>query len=109
MIATSGKPIEYKSGELSGSVFHDNPDAGATFPDEREGNRGGWIYVSNSEVDNGGGGVGAITFDKTGKVIDYQVLLKGTSMNCGGGRTPWNTWVRSLSCPSKKKVHYFSL
>jgi hypothetical protein len=39
------------------------------------------------------GGVGAITFDKHGQVIEYKVLLKSSSMNCGGGRTPWDTWV----------------
>jgi hypothetical protein len=39
-------------------VWHQWPDGGATFarPDS------GWIYVSNSEVDNGAGGVGAIRF-----------------------------------------------
>jgi hypothetical protein len=74
--------------------FHDQPDAGATFWDEdTEGNPGGWVYVSNSEVPNGRGGVGQLKFDKDGNLIHYTMLLNGTSMNCGGGRTPWNTWV----------------
>lgn len=50
-----------------------------------------WIYVSNSEVENGG--VGAITFDINGEVINYDMLLRGTHLNCGGGKTYWNTWV----------------
>ncbi len=38
-------------------TWHDAPDGGACVPDED----GGWIYVSNSEVRDGGG-VGAIRF-----------------------------------------------
>ena len=95
IIAFSNERVNYYGNGHSKDRFHGLPDAGATFPDEREGNSGGWIYVSNSEIENKKGGVGAITFDKSGNVIDYQVLLKGTSMNCGGGRTPWKTWVRT--------------
>ena len=40
-----------------------------------------------------GGGVGRIKFDRYGKVTDYQRILSGTTMNCGGGRTPWDTWI----------------
>jgi len=52
-----------------------------------------WIYVSNSEISNGDGGVGAITFDSQGNVINYDMLLEGTSRNCGGGKTYWGTWI----------------
>lgn len=93
LIAKAGKRVTYIDGSESIEVFHENPDAGATFPDVREGNEGGWIYVSNSEVSGGNGGVGALTFDKNGNIIEFKVLLKSTSMNCGGGRTPWDTWV----------------
>lgn len=98
-IATSDQPVElfnsdgnyiYRSSEL----FHIRPDGAATFPDTREWNLGGWIYVSNSEsLEMNEGGVGTITFDKDGRVIDYQKVLDNTTMNCSGGRTPWNTWV----------------
>jgi secreted PhoX family phosphatase len=56
-------------------------------------NPDGWVYVSNSETTDGKGGVGRIKFDMHGNVLDYKMLLTGTSYNCGGGKTPWNTWV----------------
>jgi hypothetical protein len=93
VIAWPASKVVYDLGGESKLKFHDQPDAGATFPDEREGNEGGWIYVSNSEVPNRKGGVGAFTFDKDANVLDYQIVLEKTNMNCGGGRTPWNTWV----------------
>ncbi|KAL3905022.1 MAG: hypothetical protein SGILL_009843, partial [Bacillariaceae sp.] len=75
--------------------FHERPDFGATYWDKDvDNNPGGWVYVSNSEVNRtGGGGVGRLQFDRYGNVIDYTMLLTGTMMNCGGGKTPWDTWV----------------
>jgi hypothetical protein len=102
LIATSGQPVEYHNGTLSERSFHFRPDGGATFLDTRDWNVGGWVYVSNSEIEaQGEGGVGAITFDKDGNVIDYRMVLENTTMNCAGGRTPWNTWV---SC---EEVEFF--
>ena len=50
--------------------------------------------MSNFEAKvNGTGGVGAITFDAQGQVVNYEMVLDKTTMNCGGGKTPWNTWV----------------
>ncbi|UJP05454.1 MAG: PhoX family protein [Nitrosomonas sp.] len=71
--------------------WHAAPDGGATFatPD------GGWIYVSNSELSNRKGGAGALRFDARGVLIDAYPILHGTSRNCAGGHTPWQTW---LSC-----------
>jgi hypothetical protein len=71
-------------------TWHGAPDGGATFakPD------GGWIYVSNSEIALAGG-VGAISFDPSGTIVGAWSILGGTSTNCAGGPTPWNTW---LSC-----------
>jgi secreted PhoX family phosphatase len=86
--------VEYHDENESQANFHFRPDFGATFPDERPHNIGGWVYASNSEIKaQGEGGVGAVAFDKDGNVIDYRMILNGTTMNCGGGRTPWNTWV----------------
>ena len=103
LIATSGKQVDYVDGSLSRERFHGRPDAGETFVDKRPENPGGWIYVSNSEMYQVGmGGVGALTFNKDGNIVDYSRILEGTSMNCGGGRTPWDTWV---SCEGTSKAN----
>jgi secreted PhoX family phosphatase len=75
----------------SGYRWHPAPDGGAVF----DAGDGGWVYVSNSEMDNGAGGVGAIRFDPSGNLVDAYPVLTGTSRNCAGGPTPWQTW---LSC-----------
>lgn len=71
--------------------WHAAPDGGACFVTADN----GWIYVSNSELRNNRGGVGALRFNSSGEVIDAYPILTGTSRNCAGGRTPWQTW---LSC-----------
>ena len=53
----------------------------------------GYVYVSNSEVNNQGGGVYGLYFDHDGNLVDYKMLLNGTSRSCSGGKTPWNTYV----------------
>lgn len=73
-------------------VWHGDPDGGACFavPDSAD-----HIYVSNAEIDDGRGGVSAVRFDVDGNIIDAYPILAGTSRNCAGGPTPWDTW---LSC-----------
>jgi len=84
-----------KTGQLpvSSSTYnwHALPDGGATFATPE----GGWIYASNSENPAGTAGVGALEFDASGELIDAFSLLNGTTKNCAGGLTPWDTW---LSC-----------
>ncbi len=33
------------------------------------------------------------TFNKDGNAVNYKNIINGTTMNCSGGKTPWNTWV----------------
>ena len=70
--------------------FHSMADAADIFSTDDD---GGYVYVSNSEMSNGNGGVYGIYFNKHGQIINYKRLLHGTSRNCGSGRTPWNTFI----------------
>ncbi len=85
IVARSGqRPIA-----ASDYIWHDAPDGGAIYATED----GGWIYVSNSELRDGRGGVGALRFDASGEPVDAYSILQGTSVNCAGGKTPWQTWI----------------
>jgi len=77
-------------------VWHMAPDGGATFQSDD----GGWIYVSNSEMPNKTGGVGALRFNSRGDLVDAYSILSDTTDNCAGGKTPWQTW---LSCEEYDK------
>ena len=85
IIARSGKTVAD-----TGYTWHAAPDGGACFANER----GGWVYVCNSEMKQGGG-VSAVAFDRNGDIIDAYSLLSNTRNNCAGGATPWGSW---LSC-----------
>jgi hypothetical protein len=99
IIGNATQKFTYFNGQKSDLPFHILPDAGACFVDPRPWNVGGWIYASNSEapkVKDGDlfpGGVGALTFNKDGQLIEYRMILEDTRMNCGGGTTPWGAWV----------------
>src|SRR5262245_59903272 len=54
VVAISGQPVDGTN--VQWPMF---PDGGATFPTDD----GGWVYVSNSEVPGGAGGVGSLRFD----------------------------------------------
>jgi len=75
--------------QVAGYTWHNAPDGGAVFADGT-----GWIYVSNSEI-NPGGGASALRFDANGNITGAYRILSGTRQNCAGGAMPWHTW---LSC-----------
>jgi hypothetical protein len=95
-IARGGAPLG-----TTGYVFPPFPDGSGShaLPD------GGWLFAVNSEVPDPGefagtgdtgqrpGGASAIRFDKNGQVVDAYRILDGTRGNCGGGITPWQTWL----------------
>lgn len=109
VIARSGEKIAYANGQRSQRQFHRQPDAAGVFPDTRSSNRGGWVYVSNSEVrptsgSSNPGGVGAITFNANGEPIDYKMLLENTKSNCGGGKTSWGAWISGEEYPNVGRI-----
>ncbi|GGK52514.1 dTDP-glucose 4,6-dehydratase [Nocardia camponoti] len=87
-----------RSGQVVGAtkhVWHGAPDGGACFADGS-----GWIYVSNAELGKGAGGVSAVKFDGAGNITGAYPILSGTTDNCAGGASPWNTWI---SCEEHNK------
>lgn len=66
------------------------PDGAATFDD----GAGGWFHTVNSEVFvPGAAGVSAVHFDADGAIVDAYAILTGSVANCGGGPTPWGTFL----------------
>ncbi|MEN0061402.1 MAG: alkaline phosphatase PhoX [Myxococcota bacterium] len=85
VVAESGQSVSGTS-----FVWRGAPDGAATFPD----GSGGWFHAVNHELSSGGG-VSVLHFDGSANVIDAYSILDNTRRNCGGGPTPWGTW---LSC-----------
>jgi len=84
IVARSGQQVA-----STGYSWHSAPDGGAVFADGT-----GWIYVSNSEIDPGGG-ASAIKFSSAGAITAAYRILSNTRQNCAGGAMPWQKW---LSC-----------
>jgi hypothetical protein len=95
LIARTGQKVQYANGDESNDPWHTRSDAAGIVPlDPENPLEGGYVYMSNSEAnDDEGGGVYGLYFTKDGEITEYEPLLTGTRYNCGGGLTPWNTWV----------------
>jgi hypothetical protein len=88
IVARANTKVQFADGTQSATLFHSMPDGSAIFPLST-----GYVYVSNSEMKKGNGGVYGLYFDHEGNVVDYKILLNGTTRNCSGGVTPWKTWI----------------
>jgi hypothetical protein len=88
-IAQTGSRVDYANGGRSNILYHPMMDGAGIVPLPD----GGYVYMSNSEVPNRRGGVYGLYFNKDGEITNYKALLRGTSRNCGGGISPWHTWI----------------
>ena len=85
VVAVAGEPVGDTDFE-----WHVFPDGAAVFAQDD----GGWIHTVNSEVFlPEGGGVSAIRYDADGNIVDAYAVLRGSTSNCGGGPTPWGTFL----------------
>jgi len=88
MVARANKKVSRENKGKSKLRFHSTPEGGVIIPLES-----GYVYVSNAKVEGGKGGVYGMYFDDDDNVVDYKMLLTGTSRNRPGGSTPWGTFV----------------
>lgn len=95
LIAKTDTKVQYANGNESERTWHAYSDAAGIVPlNVNNPLEDGYVYISNSEEEeSGAGGVYGLYFDKYGNITEYKALLTGTTKNCGGGITPWNTWV----------------
>lgn len=94
LLARTGSKVQYANGDESKDSWHTRSDAAGIIPmNPDDPLNSGYAYLSNSEEGDGDGGVYGLYFDKDGNIIDYKSLLRGTTDNCGGGTSPWNTWI----------------
>ncbi len=88
-IAKKKQKVQFSNGEKSDITYHEWMDGAGVIPLDD----GGYVYVSNSENDDGLGGVWGLYFNKDHEIVGFKKLLGGTTWNCSGGVSPWSTWI----------------
>lgn len=96
LLATSGTSVPGTSFRWPSA-----PDGGACFPVPG----GGWVYVVNSEVGDGGGGASALQFNASGQIVNAYSILTGTTRNCAGGITAAGKWFSCEENASAGQVY----
>jgi secreted PhoX family phosphatase len=92
----TGRRIAQGGEIVGGYPWHFASDGQATYATSD----GGYVLVSNSEAPGVlGGGSSAIRFTKDGEIDRAYRILAGTNLNCGGGPTPWGTWLSGEEHP----------
>jgi len=68
------------------------------------------LYDAGRGKTPGQGGTTTVVFDtKTQRVVRQFVSLAGTTRNCAGGPTPWNTWISCEETVDRSGFHAKSL
>lgn len=95
VVAETGKNIALTNRRISERLFHDAPDAAGVI---RKPKSDHYFYMSNVEKNEPGdaydkGGVGVLEFNANGEVVAYEKIANHLKRPCGGGLTPWGSWV----------------
>ena len=95
-IAKKNQKVQFINGEKSDITYHEWMDGAGVIPLDE----GGYVYVSNSENDDGTGGVWGLYFNAKHEIIGFRKLLGDTTWNCSGGVSPWKTWISCEETPT---------
>jgi len=77
LIAKKNQKVEFSNGKNSDIPYHEWMDGAGVIP-----LKDGYVYVSNSENDDGLGGVWGMYFNEKDEIVDFKKLLGGTTWNC---------------------------
>lgn len=96
LIAKKNEKVQFNDGKKSDITYHEYMDGAGVIALQD----GGYVYVSNSENDDGLGGVWGLYFNAKHEIVGFKKLMGDTTWNCSGGVSPWFTWVSCEETPS---------